>query len=58
MRESGSAPYYLGYFDEPGVAGMHSVNKGINLIEPNPYSKMHLDMMHEGIMHGTDNYMP
>lgn len=58
MYLDGTAPYYLGYFDEAGIAGSHNMKNGINLIEPNPHSKMHLDMMHEGISHGTDNYMP
>ena len=54
----GLNPYYLGYFDVEGTSGMHNVKRGINMIEPNPHTKMANDMMHEGISHGTDKFMP
>jgi hypothetical protein len=37
---------------------MHNVKRGISMIEPNPHTKMANDMMHEGISHGTDRFMP
>lgn len=56
MRAHGQAPYYLGYFNHPGTSGLHNVQRNLNMIELNPHSKLHSDMMHEGIMHGTDGF--
>jgi len=56
MKQKGLAPYYLGYFDDSGVSGLHNVKHNLNMIELNPYTKLHTDMMHEGIMHGTDAF--
>lgn len=56
MKQQATKPIYLGYFETPQGGGVFSPASKISMIEPNPNDPLPRVMLHEAIMHGSDEF--